>query len=554
MGEYFVELKEQIMNKENWDKNRFHVFNHEAGTGKSQNTFKFLAEMSQREQYRVLYVQRFVRDDELLKTVSTINEHAEREVAMGFDGKDTRYRKRKLKAFESQILCISHKMYEKICQGTNQHLIENRDILIIDEYPDLLERISVTINDVGRLWVLNYKERHEVIETLANIFRNKLTEVSNYEDTNNVLYYINFRNEEYEKLNSDVAQLMNLMTNEERELLFKFQQVIENGCFFYENGFHTFNNKNQFRLLSNNIILDANAGFDYRYNLSKKFFLRKQDLYYNYSNSTFHHYEVKTGKNSLSKKINFHDKVLEKLSPEQKESILLITDKDNKEIFEEKVHNRFISLGMDEKKIKEILEDRIRIDYFGNIIGVNDYRDFNSIAILKTPNYDYLTYALTYFYYSKIEGNSVSSIELFKNEKVENIRISSVAGEMYQAIKRINRNNSQHADIFVFADFQEAVDLTLKQFPSIKYKRYSLAVRDRKVPYAKVDSKFEKKVNKVKNILFELRESGRDSIRKKELRERIGESDKSNFAKVLKKLTPFFEENNFHNKGQRIYM
>lgn len=148
---YFDDLREQIMNKEKWDRDRFHVFDYEAGTGKSRNSKQYIGEMTKVYFYRVLYVQRFIRDNELNQTVALINEHAGREVALAFTGDDTKSNKRKNQAKEAQILCISQRMFSEICRGNHPELIDNRNTLIIDEYPDLLEKIAVSERDIGYL-------------------------------------------------------------------------------------------------------------------------------------------------------------------------------------------------------------------------------------------------------------------------------------------------------------------------------------------------------------------------------------------------------------------
>lgn len=84
---YFKELHERIMNEEKWVKDKFVVYSYEAGTGKSQNTLRFIAEMTKEKPHRVLYVQKFVKDDELINTVATINDHAGKRVAEGFHSK-----------------------------------------------------------------------------------------------------------------------------------------------------------------------------------------------------------------------------------------------------------------------------------------------------------------------------------------------------------------------------------------------------------------------------------------------------------------------------------
>src|SRR5690625_2822251 len=381
MNHYFDELEEQIMNKEKWDRKRFHVFNHEAGSGKSQNTFRMLGKMFQRKtckllaetskNYRVLYVQHFVKDEQLIITAEKINTYAGKKVAMAFDSDDNKSKKRRKLAEESPILCISHNMYLQICCDNNEYLLENRDILIIDEYPDLLKKVSIEDNDIGHLWMESFKYKSNIIEELASKFRKWYNNRSYQPDQlkTNQMQFIDYTDKEYEIFKNELERIISSISiNKDKEIFIKFQQMLENGCFFYEKGFHTFDNRLKFKLLENNIILDANAGFDHRYNLSKLFHVRKQPLYFNYSHSTLHHFKINTGKNALSKLNDFPEKVYEQLTPEQKENLLLITDLDNKKHFEKDLKDRFLTLGVDNDKIQELIDKKVKIDYFGNII------------------------------------------------------------------------------------------------------------------------------------------------------------------------------------------
>lgn len=85
-------------------------------------------------------------------------------------------------------------------------------------------------------------------------------------------------------------------------------------------------------------------------------------------------------------------------------------------------------MGYNDKEIANIIKERIAIDYFGNIIGVNSYRDFDTAVILKTPYFDYLSYALTYFYFRRLDGEEIEDIRVFKNEWVEEIRKDRCSG------------------------------------------------------------------------------------------------------------------------------
>jgi hypothetical protein len=556
MLNYFNELKEQIINKEKWDKERFHVYDYEAGVGKSRNTFRFVGDMTKEYPYRVLYVQRFVRDDELNQTVALINEHAGREVALAFTGDDSKSKKQKDKARNAQVLCITHRMYREICRGSHPVLIDNRNTLIIDEYPDLLEKISVSDRDVGYLWFVQYKFRNETIETLAHMLRDTFSECNKKmaHDKANQMVYIDFHEPEYSEIKSKLPNIIESISDKpDKILLSRMLQIVTNGCFLYEKKLHTFDNQFKFKMLDNNIILDAN-GFDHRYSLSNKFHIRHQPKSYEYSSSTFYHYEVKTSKKELSRQINLHEQALEKISLIKNERTLFITDKESQTQLEEKIGDFLSSTGMDDTEIATAINENFKVDYFGNIIGVNSYREFENVVVLKTPNFDYLTYALTYLFYRRIDNKPVEDVCVFRHEEVESIRKSAVAGEIYQGIKRINRNNSKQAKMYVFTTNQDAVDLILQQLPGIQYKKEMMDVNKRRIETNTKKTKFEEQVEVVKATINVAVSEGRDSIQKKEIRNSLGEIDKGNFARIIKACQSFIESQGYKNEWQRIIL
>ncbi|QRG65961.1 hypothetical protein [Brevibacillus choshinensis] len=556
---YFEELKEQITNQEKWDRAHFHVFNHEAGTGKSRSAHQIIGEMAKDHPFRVLYVQRFVRDDELDNTVLAINQHAGKTIAERFAKEDTQKEVRKKRAEEAQVLCITHKMYSQICKDEHQELIRNRQILIIDEYPDLLERITVSLEDICYLWGYYPTHGFDVIEELAKDFREKLYSYESRALTQiKTMELVEFNSTQYEKYRTAIPAIKKKISDKAHEkLLNKFEQVMKNGCFFYEGKFYTFDNQYEYKMLNNNIILDANAGFDFRYELFHKFIVRNQDKVFDYSNSTFMHFEINTGKKDLAQYINFPEKVLDTISLEDRKSVLLITDMANKENVEGSLCYHFSQYGDTLLEIENRMSCKFSVDYFGNIIGVNQYRDYDTVVVMKTPNFDYLTYALTYLFYQTKNNRPVESVPIFSHDGVENIRKATVAGEIYQAIKRINRDNSQNSQIYVFTSNQDAIDIVLYQLPNIQYRKEKMdLVSKRKYDSSnrKESSLFEKNIEQIKNLLIELKGQGISSVKKKELREKVGVSDPAYFSKILGVMGLFFEQLNIINSGQKLIL
>lgn len=309
------------------------VFNHEAGTGKSQSTFRFIGEMTKEKDHRVLYVQRFIRDDELDKTVDTINEFAGKRVAEGvYKEKPSLVKKNA----EAQVLCISHQMYKQICLGNRKDLINNRHLLIIDEYPDLVEKISVTLDDIAYIWGRNIGNKF--LDNLANLLREKHhnCEAQQESGSDNKMLYVTFNEKEFDVYKEKASTISDSPNNaKETAILSRINQVMANGCLFYEQAFHTFNNQLTFKLFDGNILLDANSGFDSRYSLSSLFDVRLQGKFYDYSPSHLRHFDVNTGKKELKMQINLVENVFKKISLETKRKVLIVTDKENAETMEE---------------------------------------------------------------------------------------------------------------------------------------------------------------------------------------------------------------------------
>lgn len=556
---YFEELYEQIMNSGKWRKDQFVVFNHEAGTGKSTKTFKILGEMKHDPSNKVLYVQRFTKDDLLDKTVKEINRHAgsKGKIACGFSSKNNTQRHLKKMMSEYQVLCITHNMYIQICKGEHQELIKGRHTLIIDEYPDLLEKVTISREDAASLLWYSSEPNFQEIEKIAKVLQGLKDQ---YLDVSwlNEMIHLDLNNSNYEEYRSSIASVLANITGakdknlkEVQQILRKCQHLFKNGGFLHEGGFHTFDESHRFVLLDNNIILDANGGFDYRYALSDQFLVKHQAKMYDYANQTFRHVNVKTTKTALKKDVSFERDALAQIPFEGKKGVLVVTQLASVESVEKAISHHLSDYGSDLAEIGMNLNCQIKIDYFGNILGVNDYRDFDCVVLLKTPNYDYLTYALTYLYYRSIDIKSIENVQMYKHEEVENIRKTAIAGEFYQAIKRINRDNSQSADIYVFSDSAEAIDLVLKQLPNIKYVEETMNRVKQKDSNESTKVKEESDRFKLQKILIEAKEVGKKFIQKKELTDQLG-THKSYLSKLLRKEDAFLKRNKMMSNGQRI--
>jgi hypothetical protein len=513
-----------------------------------------------RTDYKVLYVQKFKRDDALIDTVKTINSHAVYSVAEYIDSKDNKDRNSKIKneirnrKLNAKVLAITHNMYMRVCLGKHQEILDGRHILIIDEFPDFLERVTISLKDLSKLWENAYRfKEKEFIEKLVTDLKNIVTqEITNPHNTRN-LPYLDFSSKYFDPYKQSLPTIIeNNQKLGEIEILSRILQIINNGCRYSNNALHTFNSDIVPKLLKNNIILDANAGFDYRYELSNLFVVHRQDKFYDYSNSTFTHFSVKTSKEALSRNINFYQKALEKLSLSYKEKILFVTDKDNENTLKKEIRNYLELVGKTDNEIQNIEETMIKVEYFGNIIGVNDYREYETVVIMKTPNFDYVDYVLQHDYYKPLKHLN-EDIPIFKNLTVEQIRKTMIAGEIYQAMKRINRDNSKNAHYIVFTANNDAVDIVRQQMPGINYYQSELNV-DFTARKTEEETKTEKRQKKIMEFLYNCKQEGKEKVAKREIREVIDYHDAKNFAKLLKSIEAFLISNQMYAKGQHVYI
>jgi len=546
--DYFKELREQIINEKLWSTEKFIVFDHEAGTGKSRYTQQLLGEMAQTKNHKVLYVQKFKKDDELVKTMERINYYAGREIA-GYYSSDMR-REQKKKAKDVQILCITHQMYYQVCKGNNLELTKGRDILIVDEFPQLIQEVYVTQSDIANLWVNFNRDGDGAGRELAQLLLDMLFE--RRENKGDEIEYIDFRLEKYDRLRklfNRVKESRDVQIKEEKEILGKIDMLLNQSFFVCQNRFVSSESGIELYKLKNNIILDANGGFDHRYRLSNQFEVKRQNKRHDYQNTNLLHYNVKTTKGNLSKdRDKIHSNIVSKIDWNNLSKVLFITDIAGEQSLEKEILRYLRVYGTNLIEIQQNFNKVISIDHFGNLIGRNHYRDFDTIVILKTPNYNYISYILDYTF---LTGNVTDGMifETFKNEEIEKIRISAVAGEFYQAIKRINRENKLSANIYLFSDDMDAVEIIKGQLRNVQYFHKEIDLDKRAY---NTDNRPKTQLNKLKEILMRYKRDGVKEINKKSLKEELGVKS-PNLAKLLSEVKGFAEKNNIRiEKGRKI--
>ncbi len=155
----------------------------------------------------------------------------------------------------------------------------------------------------------------------------------------------------------------------------------------------------------------------------------------------------------------------------------------------------------------------------------------------------------------KWDAGKIGGVYRFRHKEFEQIRQTVIAAELYQAIKRINRNNDRVADVYIINNDQEILEKLIEQFNGIKVEEYSLNIEyeisEKKVAYDK-----EREENSYYNNFIEFVSTlDKGVYQKKWIREQIGFSNQKTFSKLVlnkEKVIQFMAAANIEAKGQSI--
>ncbi|MDI3478623.1 MAG: hypothetical protein PWQ59_2148 [Thermoanaerobacterium sp.] len=523
-----------LTNKKYWDNNRFRVLNYEAGTGKTLKTYEFLGNMY-REGYshKVLYVQPFSKENRLLDSVRAINEQAGEQIAAFVDADTTKSGYKY--AINAQVLCITHNMYKEICKGKHSNLMKDRGILIVDEFPNLFEQIIIDDNKLIDL--LKFMKIDNNVKIVYDYIKQKQEELKIYKSKMRIMKF------DDKNIYKILRHLHNIIHNrEDKKFIKQFKLLFESTVIYEKEKFYTFDNKIWYKLLKNNIILDANGGFDYRYRINKVFKVDYQAKVFNYQNSIINYYKINTSKNALKSYDEFVQTVLNELkeNSKSKDKHLIVTDIENEGKFNEEYIKNWYNI------------DNVKVDHFGNLLGKNDYRDFNKIWLFKTPNYAFVSYILQYIFYSQKKIDNRYSLEIsnkggylhLRNNEFEKLRQSLLLGEYYQAIKRINRDNTKSSEINIFTNNDIVIDKIKNQFKGIDFITKQISVSPRNNNNTK-RSKSQIKIEEYKRLIIEAKKNNIATIPKADICDKLG-LEKTHLRRFLNK-EEIIEFNNLYN-------
>lgn len=567
-------IDDVITNEEYWYKDKFRLLNNEAGSGKSIQAFKSIARLATTTNYKIVYVQMFANENsdikdaiELKNTVDKINKYAGKKVAKYMCSENKDKHKEILK--DAQVICITHRKYSELCKKKDTSFVTDSDVLILDEFLNLFEDFYISEIELSKLIgfsaLVHDEQDKKNIKELYEFLKNIIIKLKNR--NGNEMRIVNLQKLDIKKhLKTLDTIIKNTKDNE-----IPYKEIIEIAQKIKELFSHSslFDNekigKKSYPVLcgfydidyilakKNNIILDANGGFDGRYKLRKDFFkLDYQKKVFNYSDSYINFYPIATTKTALNSYKNIIlniDEYIESI----KESSFGFRNKETLIVTDVARENQLTPFQKQALNVKNI-----EIAHFGNLIGKNEWKDFNDIWITKTPFYTWREYILMYMFYGKkdLNGNTncgyktvkgkYNNYTIFRNEEFNKLKNSIVKGEIYQAMKRIARDGRQCTFNILTAD-EDIYNDVAKEFKGI-HQTVKLDLKIEKANKTKHKNsgrkpvKSNKRNEEIKEYLLKAKNEGKQKIAKSDLCD-IASIRKDKLSKQLNNISNFLREN-----------
>ncbi|WP_340010828.1 hypothetical protein MHI32_21695 [Paenibacillus sp. FSL H7-0690] len=468
------ELKNVINSKHSLS-DSFNVFALEAGLGKSKAIIEVINEnlddWDNKQSY--LIVRRFTIDIQQSQKYLEHHNNPLLTKVLGITSdnwNEWQYKIDKLK--DIRVLIISHQRYINLCldDTVRQAFMVNRKVLVIDEkvnFP-IYTFSKKTYDEVRSLLHTSIQPEYDKVcqkllkELQKQEVQKSINKVLRCEPKIHPATLVNFQkvmevNIENEKDNKTRNTLKHFMAG--------LDQWYSTKCVYNSGNISTYNRKHKLWGLKNNIILDASAGIDGIYNLGN-FKLIGQKRIVDHSNSIFRIFNFNSSKSHLrNNHSEFYPEICEKIKANHKtdDKTLIICHKDNHKAILELLYQAEISrIGIGD----EYNGEKFAINWFGNLIGKNEYSNFTQCWIIGTPNIPYEQYLVQYMMH-KQDDLGKKSIDIvrgrFKNDEFRAVQLGYIASEIYQSIKRIQRNAMPHGEFFIVNSDEQIMKMVLSQ-------------------------------------------------------------------------------------------
>lgn len=477
------QLKHEIIYGENVG--HFAVFDIEAGCRKTRTAEKALVDLYKTGKKAIL-VRR--TDNDCRESMQNINILAKENIAFAYNNEDVPVNKiSKINAIlhTIPIVIITHQKYTVLMKETTKRKLfaEGRSTLIIDEFLSTIKVIALGNSDVKTykalfendsvlLQAFNRAMRQPIDYLTAYSNERRFTSLSDKSPSKDFSALIKLiranvsdelLNQWVEKIRCNVEPIpdINLVLLDDVcsvkvlcENILNYKQFFMGMCLYCDKKLYTTDKRYNYWFLDNNIMLDASGELQIAYSLnSEEFSLQNCEKVLDHSKWKIINVPVTTTTAAKDKILNFYDVVNHELK-KYKDDILVVGKKDEMQLINAPEENK---------------------GYFGNITGSNQWYDKKNVAIIQTHNLSDVDYILKYLHYSrkaiektfpltcKCNGRTVKRIYSFTDKRLEKIRVHWIASEIYQAVKRVNRNMKYDTDVLIFINNEEVIELIKSQ-------------------------------------------------------------------------------------------
>lgn len=570
----------------------FNVFDIEAGCRKTRTAESALIEAYYKYGRKSILVRR--NDEDCRESMRIINKAAKSDIAFAYNNEDVTLSD--LKNVNKNlntipIVIITHQKYRVLMKDSNKRKLfsNDRKNLIVDEFISTVEVISVSEADIETFRIL-FKKDPIISQAFEKAMKWIVDFFMTWNKENSCRRFVNIDDEHPSKNFSELIKLIKAnVTNEILaewkygifeytnpveinidlltslktvkmlcDRLMEYKQLFTEMCVYNDKKLYTTDPRNNYWFLDNNIMLDASGELQSAYALNHdEFSLQHCEKVLNHSNWKIINIPVNTTSAGKERIINFYDVVNEEIKKYGKD-ILVIGKKNEMDMIDVPEDNK---------------------GYFGNVTGSNKWYDIKNVAIIQTHNLSDVDYILKYLHYGKkkIEekinlngyrsGRTGYSSYSFKDERLEEIRVRWIASEIYQAIKRVNRNMQYNTDVLIFINNEKVIELLKSQMKNCKYEvieydddKFSF-IRNKQDDYidrlqkSSYATKFIDFLAEVQNGLHQEFVDDKNRLSKVKVRNYLGINSSGNFSnKVLKKteVIKYCQVRNIDLSGQYI--
>jgi len=459
----------------------FEVIGWEPGTGKTLTAYDGIVRAA--AQGRGVLLVRY-NDDDTEKAAAAINDRAGRAIAAAFNNRiyPTLYERQNFMRHvgEYPVVVITHQRYKLLSanKAQRERLTAGRTVLVVDEFPNMIDKIWVSLELIGAL-----KQLFSRVSTVSRSFEVYIAPLENQlmllQDKKiqcvqpptgpteqhlarlTSLIQSNFRTKAlrnwclYLTENEGFSQSWgdDISVSWVRELVESLYQFYTQVSVWNGNSLVTADRRNQFwRIDGMNLILDASCDFQPAYRVDPTLF-RRQDMRFvlDHSQWAIEYIPVRTTSNGQDKIVNFHQRVQDRVETYGPDTLVIGSKRD-----------------MD--KLDRI--DPARKTYHYNLIGSNQWMELQNVVICQTPSLSDEDYLLQYLYYNEPVPTDLPSLEPkirmgeersyyreFVDPRLEEFRVLHLTNHIYQGIKRINRTMSKSTTVVLIMEERKVVSL-----------------------------------------------------------------------------------------------